>query len=64
MGTKVVDYAGSYAYSGIKHALSVMTEGLRRELRDMGTKIRVTVSENIIFFTISLFLINISPSRI
>jgi NADP-dependent 3-hydroxy acid dehydrogenase YdfG len=43
MGTKVVDYAGSYAYSGIKHAVSVMTEGLRRELRDMGTKIRVTV---------------------
>lgn len=43
MGTKVADYAGSYAYSGIKHAVSVMTEGLRRELRDMGTKIRVTV---------------------
>jgi len=31
-------------YAAGKHALRVVTEGLRRELRDMGTKIRVTVS--------------------
>jgi len=31
-------------HTAVKHAISVLTEGLRRELRDLGTKIRVTVS--------------------
>jgi NADP-dependent 3-hydroxy acid dehydrogenase YdfG len=39
-----MDIPGSYLYAGTKHAVRVMTEGLRRELRDMKTKIRVTVS--------------------
>lgn len=39
-----MEFPGIYAYSGSKHAVTVMTEGLRRELRDLGTNIRVTVS--------------------
>ncbi|XP_059481758.1 farnesol dehydrogenase-like isoform X2 [Neocloeon triangulifer] len=42
VGTRIVDMPGGYAFAGIKHAIGVMTEGLRRELRDLGTKIRVT----------------------
>ncbi|CAB3371180.1 Hypothetical predicted protein [Cloeon dipterum] len=42
VGTRIVDMPGSYAYAGTKHAISVMTEGLRRELRDLGSKIRIT----------------------
>ena len=34
----------NYVYAGSKHAVKVLTEGLRRELRDLGTHIRVTVS--------------------
>lgn len=34
-------------YAAGKHGLRVVAEGLRRELRDMGTKIRVTVSQQI-----------------
>ncbi|KAF4527779.1 hypothetical protein B566_EDAN015835 [Ephemera danica] len=41
-GQRIMDYPGLYFYSGTKHAVRVMTEGLRREMRDMGTKIRVT----------------------
>jgi NAD(P)-dependent dehydrogenase (short-subunit alcohol dehydrogenase family) len=43
-GQSIVEFPGIYAYSGSKHAVTVMTEGLRRELRDLGTNIRVTVS--------------------
>ncbi|CAB3384001.1 Hypothetical predicted protein [Cloeon dipterum] len=33
---------GNYMYAASKHAVRVLTEGLRRELRDLGTKIRVS----------------------
>ncbi|XP_059480370.1 farnesol dehydrogenase-like [Neocloeon triangulifer] len=33
---------GNYMYAASKHAVRVLTEGLRRELRDIGTKIRVS----------------------
>jgi NADP-dependent 3-hydroxy acid dehydrogenase YdfG len=42
-GQYVIQYPGMYAYSASKHAVTVMTEGLRRELRDLKTNIRVTV---------------------
>ncbi|XP_059485514.1 farnesol dehydrogenase-like [Neocloeon triangulifer] len=41
-GQYVIQMPGIYAYAGSKHAVTVMTEGLRRELRDLQTKIRVT----------------------
>lgn len=43
-GQRIMEIPQSYVYAGTKHAVRVMTEGLRRELRDMKTKIRVTVS--------------------
>ncbi|CAB3363921.1 Hypothetical predicted protein [Cloeon dipterum] len=41
-GHSILNFPGTYVYAAGKHALRVVTEGLRRELRDMGTKIRVT----------------------
>ncbi|XP_059471846.1 farnesol dehydrogenase-like [Neocloeon triangulifer] len=41
-GQAILNFPGTYVYAAGKHALRVVTEGLRRELRDMGTKIRVT----------------------
>jgi len=39
----MIDYPGIEMYTASKHAVTVLTEGLRRELRDLKTKIRVTV---------------------
>ncbi|XP_065351269.1 farnesol dehydrogenase-like [Cloeon dipterum] len=41
-GHEIMRWPGTEIYSASKHAVTVLTEGLRRELRDMGTKIRVT----------------------
>ncbi|XP_065349667.1 dehydrogenase/reductase SDR family member 11-like [Cloeon dipterum] len=41
-GHYVSEYPTGYIYTASKHAVTVLTEGLRRELRDMQTKIRVT----------------------
>jgi NAD(P)-dependent dehydrogenase (short-subunit alcohol dehydrogenase family) len=47
-GQSIVDEPGGYyMYAASKHAVRVLTEGLRRELRDLGTKIRVTVCKGI-----------------
>jgi NADP-dependent 3-hydroxy acid dehydrogenase YdfG len=43
-GQSILNFPGAYIYAAGKHGLRVVVEGLRRELRDMGTKIRVTVS--------------------
>jgi NAD(P)-dependent dehydrogenase (short-subunit alcohol dehydrogenase family) len=49
-GQYVIQYPGMYAYSASKHAVTVMTEGLRRELRDLKTNIRVTVNSILLLF--------------
>ncbi|CAB3376393.1 Hypothetical predicted protein [Cloeon dipterum] len=41
-GHEIVNMPRTEMYVATKHAVTVLTEGLRRELRDMGTKIRVT----------------------
>ncbi|KAF4522425.1 hypothetical protein B566_EDAN012325 [Ephemera danica] len=41
-GTRMIDRSGTYPYTASKHSVRVLTEGLRRELRDLKTKIRVT----------------------
>ncbi|KAF4523701.1 hypothetical protein B566_EDAN011565 [Ephemera danica] len=42
-GQRMIDVPPlNYVYSASKHAVTVLTEGLRRELRDLKTKIRVT----------------------
>ncbi|XP_065349692.1 farnesol dehydrogenase-like [Cloeon dipterum] len=41
-GHYVSQYPTVHIYTASKHAVTVLTEGLRRELRDMQTKIRVT----------------------
>ncbi|KAF4531859.1 hypothetical protein B566_EDAN000887 [Ephemera danica] len=41
-GQRIMDIPGSYLYGSTKHAVRVLTEGLRRELRDLKTQIRVT----------------------
>ncbi|XP_059485515.1 farnesol dehydrogenase-like [Neocloeon triangulifer] len=42
VGHEIINYPTIEMYTASKHAVTVLTEGLRRELRDMGTKIRVT----------------------
>ncbi|XP_059485577.1 farnesol dehydrogenase-like [Neocloeon triangulifer] len=41
-GHYISEYPLGYIYTASKHAVTVVTEGLRRELRDMQTQIRVT----------------------
>ena len=36
--------ANVHFYSATKHAVTALTEGVRRELRAMASKVRVTVS--------------------
>ncbi|KAF4531858.1 hypothetical protein B566_EDAN000886 [Ephemera danica] len=42
VGQAILEIQRSYVYSASKHAVRVLTEGLRRELRDLKTKIRIT----------------------
>lgn len=48
-GQYITIHPYGYIYTASKHAVTVINEGLRRELRDMQTKTKVTVS---FFFTI------------
>ncbi|CAB3376388.1 Hypothetical predicted protein [Cloeon dipterum] len=41
-GQSIIHNRGIYPYSGSKHAVTVMTEGLRRELVELESKIRIT----------------------
>ncbi|XP_059489542.1 farnesol dehydrogenase-like [Neocloeon triangulifer] len=41
-GHYIPEYSVGYIYVASKHAVTVVTEGFRREFRDMGTKIRIT----------------------
>ncbi|XP_059485512.1 farnesol dehydrogenase-like [Neocloeon triangulifer] len=41
-GHSIIQMRGIYPYSGSKHAVTVLTEGLRRELVELKSKIRVT----------------------
>jgi NAD(P)-dependent dehydrogenase (short-subunit alcohol dehydrogenase family) len=43
LGHNIYSFPGLYFYTGAKHAVTVLTEGLRRELRDQGLHIRITV---------------------
>lgn len=44
-GHQIVDFqSGIHAYSASKHAVRVLTEGMRRELKEIGSKIKITVS--------------------
>lgn len=40
---------GTNIYFGTKHAITALTEVMRRELHAMGTKIKVTVSVAVLF---------------
>ncbi|KAF4531861.1 hypothetical protein B566_EDAN000889 [Ephemera danica] len=42
-GQYIMDYPGNSVYTSSKHSVRVLTEGMRRELRDLGTKIKITV---------------------
>ncbi|KAF4517791.1 hypothetical protein B566_EDAN002996 [Ephemera danica] len=44
-GQYIMEVEGLYPYAASKHSIRVLTEGMRRELRDLGTKIRITVHE-------------------
>ncbi|KAF4531864.1 hypothetical protein B566_EDAN000892 [Ephemera danica] len=41
-GQRIPNWPRIYLYSASKHAVMVLTEGLRRELRDLKTKIKIT----------------------
>ncbi|XP_059481449.1 farnesol dehydrogenase-like [Neocloeon triangulifer] len=42
-GNRILDFqSGIHMYSATKHAVRVLSEGLRRELRDAGSNIRIT----------------------
>ncbi|KAF4531863.1 hypothetical protein B566_EDAN000891 [Ephemera danica] len=41
-GQRIPNLEGIYLYSASKHSVMVLTEGLRRELRDLKTKIKIT----------------------
>ncbi|KAF4531860.1 hypothetical protein B566_EDAN000888 [Ephemera danica] len=41
-GQSIIDHPDIAIYAGSKHTIRVMSEYLRRELRDLGTKIRIT----------------------
>ncbi|KAF4531857.1 hypothetical protein B566_EDAN000885 [Ephemera danica] len=42
MGHRIYSFAGLYLYSAAKHAVTVLAEGLRRELSELGSHIRIT----------------------
>jgi NAD(P)-dependent dehydrogenase (short-subunit alcohol dehydrogenase family) len=48
-------YTGTHVSSASKHAVRVLTEGLRIELRDLKSNIRVTVSGRFIYFYTALY---------
>lgn len=43
-GNSIAEHPGSYMYAASKHAVRVLSVGLTRELRDVNSKIKVTVS--------------------
>jgi NAD(P)-dependent dehydrogenase (short-subunit alcohol dehydrogenase family) len=46
-GHQILNFqSGIHAYSASKHAVRVLTEGTRRELREIRSKIRITVRNN------------------
>ena len=47
-GHKIVPIPNTYMYSASKHAVTVLTEGLRKELQEQNSNIRVTVSITLI----------------
>jgi hypothetical protein len=54
-GHRLLNCPGIGAYCATKHAVTVISEALRMELRDLGTRIRVTVS----FYDIYVRLYNL-----
>ena len=43
-GHRVIPYSAAHFYTATKHAVRAITEGLRQELREMKSGIKVTVS--------------------
>ena len=49
-------------YAASKFAVNALTEGLRRELRQAETNIRITVSKNELYLSATLEIINCEPN--
>lgn len=45
MGHFIIPYPGMFMYTASKHSVTVLTEGLRKELSDLKSNIRITVSK-------------------
>jgi NADP-dependent 3-hydroxy acid dehydrogenase YdfG len=43
MGHFIIPYPGMFLYTASKHSVTVLTEGLRKELSDLKSNIRITV---------------------
>jgi hypothetical protein len=42
-GHSIIPYPGLFLYTASKHSVTVLTEGLRKELSDLKSNIRITV---------------------
>jgi len=49
MGHFIIPYPGMFMYTASKHSVTVLTEGLRKELSDLKSNIRITVRLYLVF---------------